>query len=412
MFFRKKKAKNEEKQVNNAGIELTEIEQLADIFNLPLDSTGPVTARTAMKKVTAVFACVRIIAGSIASMPVKVYEKTDQGRVEAEEDYIYSLLKDGPDSIYSAFDFWESIVVDLLLRGQGYAEIVRPSSRSAKVQNLRFVPADYCTPERKADHLIYHINDEFGSRTLHQDDILHFWGVGFDGRVSLSVIQNSNAISTAMEADQFSNSYFKNGTHIGGYLKYPGRLAEETKKNLMSYWIKKFTGSQKAGSPAILTDGGEYIPYKISAEDAQLIESRRYQIADISRIFGVPLYMINETEKSTSWGSGIEQQSIGFVRYTLKPHLCRIEHELKRKLFKNTNRFAEFYTHALIKGDTKATNESYKISLGGNQQPGWMTVNEIRKLENLPPLDGGDILYKPLTGENNEQVNELDQEQS
>lgn len=400
------------KEVKNAGIEVTEIEELADIFGLPLERNELVTARTAMRKVTAVYACVRIIAGSIASMPVKVYERGAQGRVEADNDPIYNLLKMSPDSVYSGFTFWESIVVDLLLRGQGYAEIVRPSSRSAQVSALRFIPADYCEPERKSDHLIYNISDEFGSRTLHQDDILHFWGVGFDGRKALSVIQNSMAISTAMEADTFANSYFKNGTHIGGYLKFPGRLAEDTKKALMGYWVKKFAGSKKAGSPAILTDGGEYIPYKVSAEDAQLIESRRYQIADISRIFGVPLFMINETEKSTSWGSGIEQQSIGFVRYTLKPHLCRIEQELNRKLFRSGERYAEFYTHSLIKGDTKATNESYKISLGGNQLPGWMTINEVRKLENLPPVDGGDELYKPLTGETNEQVNELDQEQS
>jgi HK97 family phage portal protein len=122
--------------------------------------------------------------------------------------------------------------------------------------------------------------------------------------------------------------------------------------------------------------------------------------------------MINETEKSTSWGTGIEQQSIGFVRYTLQPHLNRIEQEINRKLFRNNGYFCEFYTNAIMKGDTKARNESYQISLGGNQQPGWVTINEVRKLENLPPVDGGDELYRPLTGEpqESEQTTEFDQE--
>jgi HK97 family phage portal protein len=150
--------------------------------------------------------------------------------------------------------------------------------------------------------------------------------------------------------------------------------------------------------PAFIPDGGEFKEITMSAEDSQLIETRKFQVTDIARIFGLPPHMIGAQEASTSWGTGIEQQSIGFVQYTLKPHLTRIEQEVNRKLFRSPEYFAEFNVSGLLRGDIKGRNEAYKIALGGNQQPGYMTVNEVRALENLPPIEGGNELYKPVTG--------------
>lgn len=404
-------------EVTNASVqnnvqEITELEQLADLFGLPMgDDQVTVTPKTALR-VTACLACVRIIASNIASMPIKVYEKTDSGRREALEHPAHALLHTQPNPLYTPFTFWESIVCDILLKGDGYAEIVRRGRLSTEVEEYRFIANTSCSVVRKKDHLVYKITDEHGTRTVHQDDMIHIPGFGFNGKNGLSVIQNNEAISTAIQADKFSNKFFKNGTHLGGYLKFQNKLSAETAKATLDYFIKKFQGANNAFSPAILSEGGEYVPLSINANDAQIIETRRYQVADIARIFGVPLFMINETEKSTSWGTGIEQQSIGFVRYTLQPHLTRIAQEINRKVFRDNQYFCEHYTNAIMKGDTKARNESYQISLGGNQQPGWMTINEVRKLENLPPVVGGDSLYKPLTGEveENEEATEPDQE--
>lgn len=404
--------KDKKVKIENNAQEITELEQLADLFGIPFSNEATlVTPRSALK-VTAVLACVRIIATNIASMPIKVFEKTVDGRDEATKHPLHGLLSVQPSSIYTAYTLWESIVCDILLKGDGYGEIVRPSKLSASVSEIRFIPHAKCKVDRKKDYLTYKIDDEFGERVVHQDDMIHIPGFGFDGKTGLSVISNNEAISTALEADKFTNSFFRNGTHMGGYLKFPGRMTDDTAKNVLTHFTKKYRGTNNAFSPGLLTENGEYVPLKITAEDAQIIEARRYQVADIARIFGVPLFMINETEKSTSWGTGIEQQSIGFVRYTLQPHLKRIEQELNRKLFRKGDFYCEFNTNSILKGDTKARNESYKISLGGNQQPGWMTINEIRKLENLPPVEGGDELYKPLTGETsqNEEANEPNQE--
>lgn len=412
MLFKKKK--QQEQEINNSSVEITELEQLADLFGLPVEGSDvDVTPKTALG-VTAVLACTRIISSNIASMPIKVYRKSDDIREEAPEHQLFDLLHNSPSPLYTSYSHWESTIIDLLLRGDGYAEIVRKSKRSPVVKELRFIKNIDCKSRRKTDHIVYSISDEYGNRTVHQDDMIHIPGFGFDGEKSMSVIAHNEAISTAIQADKFSNKFFKNGTHLGGTLEFPNKMSAETIKNTLDYFIKKYQGTQVAFSPALLTEGGKWVPNKISAEDAQIIEARRYQVADIARIFGVPLFMINETEKSTSWGTGIEQQSIGFVRYTLQPHLDRIEQELNRKLFKGTDYFCEFYTNAIMKGDTKARNESYQIALGGNQQPAWMTVNEVRKLENLPPIKGGDELYKPITGENqtDEEITESNTEES
>nr|WP_268967734.1 phage portal protein [Zooshikella ganghwensis] len=170
---------------------------------------------------------------------------------------------------------------------------------------------------------------------------------------------------------------------------------------MRNYWFKKHQGLENKHLPAVITGGGEFKETTLSPQDSQIIQTRKFQVCDIARIFGVPPHLVGETEKSTSWGTGIEQQSIGFVQYTLRPHLTRIEQEVNRKLFRSDSFFAEFNVNGLLRGDIKGRNEAYRIALGGNQEPGWMTVNEVRKLDNLPPIEGGDILYRPATGENN-----------
>ena len=156
--------------------------------------------------------------------------------------------------------------------------------------------------------------------------------------------------------------------------------------------MARYAGVANAHIPAILTGGGDVKTLSLNPGDAQLIETRGFQAADIARFYGVPPHMIGLTDKATSWGSGIEQQSIGFIKYTLQRHLVKIEQEINRKCFRTARNFAEFNTAGLERGDYKARNEGYRIAVGRAGEPGWMTINEIRKLENLPPIDGGDTL--------------------
>ena len=159
-------------------------------------------------------------------------------------------------------------------------------------------------------------------------------------------------------------------------------------------WMARYAGVQNAHIPAILTGGGDVKTLSLNPEDAQLIETRNFQAADIARFFGVPPHMIGLIDKSTSFGTGIEQQSIGFVKYTLARHLVKFEQEINRKCFRTARNFAEFQTSGLERGDYKARNEGYRIALGRAGEPAWMTINEVRKLENLPPIDGGDAMQQ------------------
>jgi HK97 family phage portal protein len=349
---------------------------------------------------TAVYACVRLICGAIAAMPMQVFKRTDKGRELDRDHQLYPVLHDQPNPMLSAHIYWETAVSALLLAGDSFSII----GRNRQGDPLTLTPIQKKRVEVKElnGRLIYIITFDDGSVVAYdQDDILHIPGVGWDGKNGMSAIAHAgqNAIGNALAADEYSGKYFSNDATPNGYLRYSDKLSDEQAKHIRDYWHRKHLGLDNSHLPAIITEGGEFKQTTINAQDSQLIETRKFQIVDIARIFGVPPHMIGETEKTSSWGTGIEQQSIGFVQYTLRPHLRRIEQEINRKLFANGDSYAEFNVSGLLRGDIKGRNEAYKIALGGNQEPGWMTVNEVRKLENLPPTDDGNTLYKPLTGE-------------
>lgn len=349
-----------------------------------------VTATSAMR-VSAVYACVRLIAGAISSMPAHVYKLDGRIRDRIDNDPLWWLLNEQPTARFTSAAMWEQIVSQMLLRESGFVYIARNSIGA--VRELIPLPYDACRAYRSEDgkRLQYSIQDvrKFGAD---QDDVLHFPGFGFDGLRALSVIQHAarNATGNAMAMDEYSGKFFSGGAHPSIILKTAGKLNEDQKASLRQTFADKYSGVENAHKlPLVLTEGVTHEQVSVNAEDAQLLDARKFQVVDIARAFGVPPHMIGETSQASSWGTGLEQMAIGFVRYTIQPHIVRIEQELNRKLYKNAGRFISFHRESAMEGDSKAMSELYKAALGGpGSGPGHMSVDEVRERKNLPPLKG------------------------
>lgn len=368
---------------------------------VPAASGMSVTPSTAMR-VSAVFACVQRIAGGIASIPVHIYERTPNGRQQVDGSPLWYLLNEQPTARFTAASMWEQDVAQMLLRGDGCCYLGR--DRSGAVREIIPLPWDAVQPERKttadSDRLVYYINDvnRWGAD---QDDMLHFPGFGFNGLRGMSVIQWAarNAAGTAMAMDEYSGRFFAGGAHPSMVLEAPGTLDKEQKDSLREAFAAKYSGIENAHRlPLVLTEGVKANTLSLNAEDAQLLEARKFQVVDIARAFGVPPHLIGETSASTSWGSGLEELTRSFVIFTLQQHLKRIEQELNRKLFpRSTRYFVEFNRDALMEANSKAQSEYFKAALGGpGSGPGWMSADEIRRTKNLPPMGGKAAeLYHP-----------------
>jgi len=374
---------------------------LRGIFeSAPKVAGANVDHKTAMR-VSAVYACVRLISGAVAGLPLHFYRRTSDGNRERVEHPYASLLNRQPVPGFPASAMWEFTVAQMLLRGDGPAYLER-DNRSGIIRSIIPLKRDQVVIKKEHDgnprhahRLRYYISTPDGAFGAQQEDVLHFPGFGFDGLHGMSVIEWGGRTSTgiAIGADRYAGKYFENGGAPQFALKAKGRMTEEQQEALRGAWIAKYSGTGPNSIPLILTEGLEMDQLTMTAKDAQLLESRQWQAIDIARAFGVPPYMIGETSGSTSWGSGIEQQGIGFVVFTLAPHLRRIENELNNKLFPgDETMFVEFNTSALMQGDHAARADYYQKALGGTQNPAWMVPNEVRKLENLPPIDGGDTL--------------------
>lgn len=356
-----------------------------------------VTEQTAMR-VSAVYACINLIGGSIASLPLPVYRRTQDGRERADHE-IWWLLNEQPHPCWGAATFWEYLTTSKLLLGDAYARILRASRLSDRIVGFEPLHKSRITTQKLNDRLVYfHQDDEGGVTGIDQDDMLHIPGPGFDGMNGMSQIRHSlrNSAGVALAADEFSAAFFKNGARPDFALEVPGKVTQEQQDMMRRTWKERHGGVENAHLPALMVGGAKIHELTMKAEDAQLLDTRRFQVEDIARVFGVPPHMIGHTDKTTSWGSGVEQMSIGFVKYTLQRHLVKFEQEINRKVWPSRERYyVEFNTAGIERGDYKGRNEGYRIAVGRAGEPGWMTINEVRKLENLPPIDGGDELIRP-----------------
>jgi HK97 family phage portal protein len=353
------------------------------------------TERTAMS-ISAVYACVGLIGGSVASLPLPIYKRTLNGKERVQHE-IYTLLNQQPHPAWAAATAWEFALSSVLLSGDSFMRIHRASRFSPKI--AAFEPLNPALVEVIRDGMrrVYLVTLDDGKRiAVDQDDMLHVPGLGFDGLRGMSPVRFAAlrmAGGLAKAADEYSASFFQNGARPDFVLQTDAaKLSTEAADVLRETWMSKHQGVQRAHLPAVLTGGLKVQPLTLPAKDAQLIETRRFQVEDVCRVFGVPPHMIGHTEKTTSWGSGVEAQAIGFVKFTLQRWLVKFEQEINRKCFADGALFTEFSTSGLERGDIKTRNESYRTSIGRAGEPGWMTVNEVRRAENLPPIEGGDKL--------------------
>ncbi|HBY19968.1 MAG TPA: phage portal protein [Clostridiales bacterium] len=350
-----------------------------------------VNEQTAMRS-TAVLSCVRVISETLASLPLNIYKST-KGSKDKVDNVIYELLHNAPNPYTTSFNFREVMQSNLLLYGNAYAEIDYDSN--GNIVALWHIPAWRVQVYKARDgDLVYKITLEDGTeKTLQSYRVLHIAGLRYNGLMGFSPIQVAReSIGLALATEEFGSRFFGQGTNVGGVVEHPSALGEKAYKNLKESLNETYAGLGNSHRLLLLEEGMKYSRSGIPPNDAQFIESRKFQIEEIARIFRVPLHMIGHLEHATF--SNIEHQSIEFVVHTIRPYLVRWEQAIKMKLFKATKYYAEFNVEGLLRGDVKSRYDAYAVG----RQWGWLSVNDIREKENMAklPTDVGDKYLTPL----------------
>lgn len=379
------------------------------------DSGEQVNADTALS-LSAVWACVNLIAGTISSLPVMVYRRDSAGNREVAKAHpLYRLLHDSPNYDQTAVDFWEMISAAIELRGNAYAKIDRSGG---KVVSLHPIIAEVAVRRLDNREIEYAWTQDGRSYRETDKTVLHIRGFGgnpLGGHSTLKFARHTFGLARAV--DRAAGTTFKHGLRPSGVLTFEKWLSEDQRKVAETALLEKYTGAMNAGRPLILEGGTTWSQLTISPEDAQMLESRGYSVEEICRYFGVPPFMIGHTEKTTSWGTGLEQQILAFQKFTLRRRLKRIEQALEKQLLTPSDLTdgitIEFNLEGLLRGDSAGRARFYQMMT----QIGAMTINEVRALENLPPVDGGDVPRMqmqnvPITGIDEEAVRRLISEQA
>lgn len=361
-------------------------------------SGKPVNERTAMQT-TAVYACVRILAEAIASLPLHVYEYQDDGGKKLVHDHpLYYLLHDEPNPEMTSFVFRETLMSHLLIWGNAYAQIIRDGA--GRVLGLYPLLPDKMEVQRDDRGNIYYVYSrisdenpmfkEYGNIKLKAEDVLHIPGLGFDGLIGYSPIAMAkNAVGMTLACEEYGASFFANGANPGGVLEHPGVLKDPSK--VRESWNSVYRGVNNAHKIAVLEEGMKYQQIGIPPEEAQFLETRKFQINEIARLYRIPPHMVGDLDKSSF--SNIEQQSLEFVKYTLDPWVIRWEQSLQRSLLlpgEKGKYFIKLNVDGLLRGDYQSRMNGYAVG----RQNGWFSANDIREMENMNPIpdeEGGNL---------------------
>ena len=361
-------------------------------------SGRPVNERTAMQT-TAVYACVRILAEAVASLPLHVYEYQDDGGKKLVHDHpLYYLLHDEPNPEMTSFVFRETLMSHLLIWGNAYAQIIRDGA--GRVLGLYPLLPDKMEVQRDDKGNIYYVYSrnsdenptfkEYGNIKLKAEDVLHIPGLGFDGLIGYSPIAMAkNAVGMTLACEEYGASFFANGANPGGVLEHPGVLKDPSK--VRESWNSVYRGVSNAHKIAVLEEGMKYQQIGIPPEEAQFLETRKFQINEIARLYRIPPHMVGDLDKSSF--SNIEQQSLEFVKYTLDPWVIRWEQSLQRSLLlpgEKGKYFIKLNVDGLLRGDYQSRMNGYAVG----RQNGWFSANDIREMENMNPIQdeqGGNL---------------------
>lgn len=361
-------------------------------------SGKPVNERTAMQT-TAVYACVRILAEAVASLPLHVYEYQDDGGKKLVHDHpLYYLLHDEPNPEMTSFVFRETLMSHLLIWGNAYAQIIRDGA--GRALGLYPLLPDKMEVQRDDKGNIYYVYSrnsdenptfkEYGNIKLKAEDVLHIPGLGFDGLIGYSPIAMAkNAVGMTLACEEYGASFFANGANPGGVLEHPGVLKDPSK--VRESWNSVYRGVSNAHKIAVLEEGMKYQQIGIPPEEAQFLETRKFQINEIARLYRIPPHMVGDLDKSSF--SNIEQQSLEFVKYTLDPWVIRWEQSLQRSLLlpgEKGKYFIKLNVDGLLRGDYQSRMNGYAVG----RQNGWFSANDIREMENMNPIpdeEGGNL---------------------
>ncbi|WP_207479557.1 phage portal protein [Arenibaculum pallidiluteum] len=350
----------------------------------------PVTETSALA-LSAVWACVNLLSGTIASLPLMVYRTAPDGtRTVAKDHPLFRVLHDSPNADQTAADFWEYEVAGVELQGNAFARVARSGGR---VVALHPVKPELVTVDRLPSGVLrYRWTEDGRAYEVLQDGMLHVRGFGGAPLGGMSTLAfGRHAFGLAMATDRAAGKTFANGLQPTVGFSFAGWLTKEQRAVAEQKMADKYLGAMNAGRPVILEGGTKIEPISIKPEDAQMLQSRSFSVEEICRFFGVPPHMIGHTEKTTSWGTGLEQQTLGFQKFTLRRRLKRIEQAIEKQLLSPQDRAAgitvEFNIEGLLRGDSAARAAFYNAGLNN----GWLMINEVRALENLPPVEGGDV---------------------
>lgn len=350
-----------------------------------------VNERTALN-LGVVFACVRVLSEDIAKLPLFVYERLDRGKRRAIDHPLYPLLTLRPNPEMTAFRWKETGQAHLLTWGNHYAQLARNGAGEvAAIWPLKPDRMDVRRDPPTAP-LSYIYTREDGSRVrLPNETVLHIPGLGFDGLIGYSPVRMAReAIGLGMAVQEFGSRFFSSGAHNSGVLQHPKTLSTRAGENLKKSFQEKNAGLEKAFTAMVLEEGMQWQSISIPPDDAQFLETRKFQRSEIAGIYRVPAHKINDLEKATF--SNIEHQALEYVTDALLGWVRRWEQEINAKLFPDGRFFAEFLLDALLRGDIASRYSAYSQG----RQWGWLSTNDIRELENMNPIADGDIYLQPM----------------
>lgn len=360
---------------------------LASLFGST--KTGVSVNEDAALNFSAVYAAVRIISETLASIPLNVYRFDGETRIKAVEHPVQYLLTDTPNSVSSAFTFRETMASHLVLYGNAYAKI-NFNNAGRPVALIPMHPSDVKVKLVDGEKIFLFRDKE----TYLDYEVLHVVGLSFNGLTGKSPLQVAKeAISIGLAAQEYGARFYSNGANTGGVITAPGRLSLEAINRLKQSWNRANSGLDNSHGTAILEEGMKYEKVGLDPEAAQFLQSRKFQVNEIARIFRIPPSYLADLENSST-RANVEQQAIQFVRDCVQPYVRRFEVELNRKLFRDTETdlYCYYSLEGIMRGDLKGRYDAYAVA----RQWGWLSVNDIRDLENLNPIEGGDVYLTPL----------------
>ncbi|EHJ4149369.1 phage portal protein [Enterobacter hormaechei] len=350
-------------------------------------SSGKVVTADKAIQLSAVWACVRLLSESISTLPLKIYVRQPDGSRKAATDHpAYSILCRRPNSEMTPSRFMLMVVASICLRGNAFIEKKFIANRLVSLVPL--LPQNMVVKRLVTGALEYKYTENCNERVIPVKNIMHIRGFGLDGVCGMMPMKTGrDVIGSAMAVEESAAKIFEQGLQSSGFLSAENALSDEQRERLRSY-MAAFTGSKNAGKIMVLEGGLKYQGVTMNPEDAQMLESRSFSIEEICRWFRVPPFMVGHTTKQSSWASSLEGMNLQFLTHTLRPLLVNIEQEIGRCLLDSDDEvFAEFSVEGLLRADSAGRAAYYTSAL----QNGWMSRNDVRRLENMPPIEGGDI---------------------